>query len=145
MFFLVICLKKKGRSNVTYPVRVRVKDGSVSKIFFSDFLRIMLYIVKWILVQASAGTKLGRMVLWHNGTLHNGTLQNGTFHYGTLQNGTLQNGTLQNECHYKTVHITERYVTEWYGYKTVTVTIRYTLQNVTLWNGMCCKTVRHKG
>jgi hypothetical protein len=66
---------------------------------------------------------IAMFTVWlHNGTLHNGTLQN-----GTLQNGTLQNGTLQNVCRYKTVHVTKRYVTEWYCYKTVTVTKWYVL------------------
>jgi hypothetical protein len=66
--------------------------------------------------------------------LHNGTSQNGTLQNGTLQNDTLHNGTLQNECCNKTVHISQLYVTKWYGYKTVTVTKGYVLQNGTLQN-----------
>ncbi len=39
---------------------------------------------------------------------------------------------LQNEWCYKTVHVTKRYVTERYGYKTVTNTRWFVLQTVTV-------------
>jgi hypothetical protein len=53
-----------------------------------------------------------------------GMLHCGTLHNGMLHNGMLHNGTLQNKCCYKTVHFTKGY-----GYKIVTVTKWYVLQN----------------